>query len=106
MSSEENLILWLKAQQHNSFAQDLVKWYGDKGYLSPRQLAAAKNLRDSRTTNLPNGINSVNNGHRANDGYDYDPGWIAQDQYERYLRQVAEDEGLSFDDFMDRRTRD
>ena len=45
----EDLVEWLAQREDNEFAQSLVAFYDDKGYLSPSQLDKARAMRDLET---------------------------------------------------------
>ena len=93
VSVEEDMVRWLRTQRDNSFARDLVKWFEEKGFLSKKQLAAAAKLRRDQVTQR----------HEADNGYE---GRNETDDYYDYLREIAEDNGQSFGDFMDSVWRD
>jgi hypothetical protein len=39
------LVAWLREQKWADFCQSLVKFYDERGYLSPKQISAASNMR-------------------------------------------------------------
>ena len=54
ISVEEELVMWLKTQDENSFAQSLVAQFNERGFLTPKQIAAATKTRDDVAGPSPN----------------------------------------------------